>query len=47
MWTDLLTLKYDYINKNVDGKCFSLTVPNLSYYMSNTILSKSNIQITF
>lgn len=43
----LNTLKYDCSNTTVDGKCYSLAVPNLSYYMSDIILSKSNIQITF
>jgi hypothetical protein len=48
MWTHLLALKYNNINKNVDGKCYFLAVPILGYYnyMSNTSLSKSNIQIT-
>lgn len=43
----LNTLKYDCSNTTVDGKCQSLAVANLSYYMSDMILSKSNIQITF
>jgi hypothetical protein len=42
MWTDFLAFKYDCINKNVDGKYYSLPVPT-SHYITNMPLAKSNI----